>query len=109
MNPLRGFSSVSSKNCSVVVVAIIVVFVVVVAIAVVDDAVVVVVVVVIVDVNKLFNQRHFDNSLKFDATNNLCPNKLTSRWGGAAVMQSKGPIIGTATFFSRTYFRQYTF
>ena len=30
---------------------------------------------------KLFNRRHFDNSLKFDATNNLCPNKLTSRWG----------------------------
>ena len=72
-------------------VAIVVDFDVVVAIVVVHD--VVVVVVVIDDVNKLFNQRHFDNSLKFDATNNLCPNKLTSRWGGAAVMQSKGPII----------------
>ena len=60
-------------------VAIVVDFDVVVAIVVVHD--VVVVVVVIDDVNKLFNQRHFDNSLKFDATNNLCPNKLTSRWG----------------------------
>ena len=84
MNPLRGFSSVSSKNCSVVVVAICVDFDGVVALVVVDDGVVVVVdvvVVVIVDVDKLFNRRHFDNSLKFDATNNLCPNKLTSRWG----------------------------